>query len=219
MDHGHHHHKHSEQPHAHDVQGHGDRDNHGNPFDLQGYLARIEAPERDEWQMPDEVIARLDLRNGARVVDIGAGPGYFSLRLAKAVGPDGHVFAVDVEPKLLQVLVTRLAERDIRNVTPVLAAPNLPMLPRLGFDCILLVNTYHHMPDGPGYLRALAELLGPGGCIVDIDFHATDLPVGPPQGHKKAAAAVLEDASRAGLLAKEWPAVLPHQYGIVITRP
>jgi len=76
---------------------------HGNPADLDAYLARLESPERAQWQMPDRVVAALGVKAGQTVADIGTGPGYFSLRLARKVGPRGRVFAVDVEADRLDL--------------------------------------------------------------------------------------------------------------------
>ena len=90
-------------------EGHG---HHGNPEDLAGYVAKMEEPSRDEWQKPDEVLRLLDVKPGQTACDIGAGPGYFALRLARAVGPRGHVFAVDVEPRMLDVLRDRIGKLD-----------------------------------------------------------------------------------------------------------
>ncbi|MFN7134369.1 MAG: SAM-dependent methyltransferase, partial [Myxococcales bacterium] len=75
---------------------------HGNPADVDAYVAHLEAPDRAEWQKPDEVVKALGVRPGQTVCDVGAGPGYFALRLARAVGERGWVLAVDVEPKLLE---------------------------------------------------------------------------------------------------------------------
>src|SRR5437899_939453 len=91
-------------------------DRYGNPEHLRDYLDKLESSERKEWQKPDEVIAALRLARGAVACEIGGGSGYFSLRLARAVGEDGQVFAVDAAPALLAVLIDRIARERIRNV-------------------------------------------------------------------------------------------------------
>lgn len=193
--------------------GHG---RHGNPEDLDAYIRKMVDPERDVWQKPDEVVRALALKPGQVVCDIGAGPGYFSLRFARAVGEAGGVFAVDVEPRILDVLRERLTASGVRNVTPVLALPDDPLLPPASCDLVLVVNTYHHFPDGPAYLRRLVRALRPGGRIANIDFHRRELPVGPPVEHKIAEEQFRRDATAAGLEIVAAPGFLPYQYFLVM---
>src|SRR5262249_22256499 len=100
---------------------------HGNPPDLRRLMRRQLAPKRARWQQPERVFRVLGVRRGAIVADVGSGPGYFTTRLARAVGAQGRVYAVDPEPEVLQVLVNRLD--GARNVTPVLSRDDDPMLP------------------------------------------------------------------------------------------
>lgn len=202
---GHHHHAHG-----------GHRGPHGNPADFEAYLARQESSERAAWQKPDRVVRALGLRRGQTACELGAGPGYFALRLARAVGLRGHVYAVDAEPRMLGALVERIRKARVRNVTPVLGLDEEPFLPPRACDLILVVNTYHHFPDGPAYLRRLRRSLKPGGRIVNIDFHKRETPVGPPLEHRVTREEFLRDARRAGLrLAGEF-AFLPYQYFVVL---
>jgi len=200
--------------------GHGSehhrKDRHGNPEDVEGYVARMEEPSRAGWQKPDEVVRVLGLRPGQVACDVGAGPGYFSLRLARAVGEGGRVYAIDVVPRILEVLRERLRDSGLRNVTPVLSLPDDALLPAGACDLILIVDTYHHFPDGPAYLRRLAGALKPGGHIANVDFHKRELPVGPPPEHKVAREAFLADATAAGLRLVEEHAFLPYQYFVVL---
>jgi ubiquinone/menaquinone biosynthesis C-methylase UbiE len=191
------------------------RDHHGNPDDLEGYIARMEEPARADWQKPDEVIGSLHLEAGDSICDIGAGPGYFSLRAARAVQPEGRVWAVDVVPRMLEILRQRIQAAGVRNVTPVLALDGDPLLPDGTCDVALIVDTYHHFPDGTAYLRRLARTLKKGGRIVHIDFHKRELPVGPPVEHKVAREQVLRDAEAAGLVLAGELTFLPYQYFLV----
>jgi cyclopropane fatty-acyl-phospholipid synthase-like methyltransferase len=148
--------------------GHEERDCYGNPLDFDEYLRKLEGPERESWQKPEEVLAALDLRSGHTVCDVGCGPGYFTLRIAPRVR---HVFAIEVEPKLLLRAVQRIESSGARNVTPVLALPGDPLLPPDSrIDVALVVNTYHHFPDGPDYLHKLASSLSPEGRIAIVEF-------------------------------------------------
>lgn len=191
---------------------------HGNPEDLDGYIARMEEPERAQWQKPAEVVAALQLKPGQVACDIGAGPGYFSLRLARAVGDSGRVFAVDVEPRILEALGKRIESAGVHNVTPVLSLPDDALLPPGACDLILIVDTYHHLPDGPAYLRRLSRSLRAGGRMVNIDFHRRDLPVGPPVAHKVSREAFLRDAQAAGFKLVAEHHFLPYQYFLVLQR-
>jgi SAM-dependent methyltransferase len=193
--------------------GHGGHDRLGNPQDLAAYLARLEGPDRGAWQKPDEVIRLLGVKRGDRVCDVGAGPGYFALRLARAVGSQGEVYAFDAEPRMIEVLRQRMREQGLLHVHPVLAEEGVPPRP---CDLVLVVNTFHHFRDGPAYLRRLAGHLKPGGRIVNIDFHKRDLPVGPSIEHKVAREDFLGAAGEAGLRLVAEHQVLPYQYFLVL---
>lgn len=202
---------------AQEQRGHGEGDRHGNPSDIDGYVAHLESPSRAAWQKPDEVVAALGLKRGDTACDIGAGPGYFSLRLARAVAPEGHVFAVDVEPRILDALRERIGTAQAWNVTPVLALADDPLLPASLCDVILIVDTYHHFPDGPAYLRRLARSLRRDGRIVNIDYHKRSTPVGPALAHRVSREDFLKDAELAGLATAAEETFLPYQYFVVLT--
>jgi len=202
----------SPEKHAH----HDGRDQHGNPENLSEYIAKMEAPDREEWQKPAEVLRALAPRPGQVACDIGAGPGYFSLRLSQAVGESGVVYAVDVEPRILQVLLDRIEKSRAANVVPVLALRGNPLLPRAACDLILIVDTFHHFPDPVAYLRRLALSLRKDGRIVNIDFHKRELPVGPPLDHKVSREEFLDKAQAAGLALVREHTFLPYQYFLVL---
>jgi ubiquinone/menaquinone biosynthesis C-methylase UbiE len=189
---------------------------YGNPLDLEGYISGMEDPSRAEWQMPDRVVNSLGLHPGETACDIGAGPGYFTLRLARVVGSSGHVYAVDVEPRILEVLRERIGGPFAKNVTPVLALSDDPMLPEHLCDVILIVDTYHHFPDGPSYLARLARSLKHGGRIANVDFQKRETPVGPPLEHRVSRDEFVREARKANLaVASEYP-FLPYQYFLVL---
>lgn len=210
---------HHDQHHGHGggPEGHGDpRGRHGNPEDLEAYLARLEDPERAAWQKPDRVVRALRLRPGQTACELGAGPGYFAFRLARAVGRDGRVYAVDAEPRMLEYLAARIRKARARNITPVLGLDDDPLLPARSCDVILTVNTYHHFPDGPAFLRRLRRSLRPGGRIANVDFHRRETPVGPPVEHRVAREEFLRQARRAGLTVAAELSFLPHQYFLIL---
>ncbi len=193
-------------------------DRHGNPADLDAYARSLVDPARDAWQKPDAVVAALGLRPGDVACDVGSGPGYFALRLSRAVGARGRVYAVDVEPALLAALRDRIQAERIANVTPVLSVAADPLLPDAACDVVLVVNTYHHFPDGPSYLRRLVGALRPGGRIVNVDFEKRPTPVGPPVARRVSRDDFVADAAKAGLEVAAEPRLLEHQY-LVVLRP
>jgi ubiquinone/menaquinone biosynthesis C-methylase UbiE len=124
---------------------------------------------------------------------------------------------VDVEPILLGMLRQRLEQGGVRQVTPVLSLPADPLLPAAACDLVLVVNTYHHFPDGPAYLARLAGALKPGGRVVNVDFQKRETGgVGPPVAQRVAREAFLADAQAAGLTVVAEPTFLPHQYFLVL---
>jgi SAM-dependent methyltransferase len=202
--------------------GHPHHDRHRNPVEFEHYLEKLEGPDRAAWQRPDRLVDALGLRPGDVACDVGAGPGYLALRIARAVGPRGTVYAVDIEPRMIEALRRRAREEGIRNVRAILAGPGRVALPPRRCDLILIVNTFHHFTDGVGYLRALAGRLARGGRIVNVDFHGRDLPVGPPAGLKVSRSAFLAAAREAGLTQARERRFLPYQYYVElvpISRP
>ncbi len=188
---------------------------HGNPANLEEYIAKMEAPDRDQWQKPSQVLQALSLKPGQVACEIGAGPGYFALRLARAVGDSGFVYAVDVVPRIMQVLLDRIEKSGMRNLVPVLALSGDPLLPREACDLILIVDTFHHFPEPVSYLRRLARSLRVGGRIVNIDFHKREMPVGPGLDHKVSREDFLAKATAAGLMLTAEHTFLPYQYFLI----
>jgi ubiquinone/menaquinone biosynthesis C-methylase UbiE len=187
------------------------RDHHGNPADLKEYIARLDNPERDEWQRPEAVLAALGITQTSVVCDVGAGTGYFALRLAKLAAQ------VYVEPQLLSLLRDRVASAGLHNVTPVLGLPYDPLVPAAACDLVLVVNVFHHVPEKAAYLRRLQAALRPGGRVAIIDFHKRELPVGPPVDHKLSREDCLEQVRAAGLQVVTELDSLPYQYFLVLS--
>jgi arsenite methyltransferase len=149
---------------------------------------------RDGWQQPERVVEALELVPGARVADLGAGGGYFTFRLADAVGPDGVVYAVDVDEDMLDHLTRSAAERGYANVKAVRAAFDDPRLPDAGIDLVFSANTYHHLEDRPAYFARLRADLAPGGRVAILDY---DRP-GLLRGHFTEKQTILAEMQQAG---------------------
>ena len=189
---------------------------HGNPPDLRRLMRRQLATTRTRWQRPERVLRVLRVRRGAIVADVGAGPGYFTTRLARAVGPRGRVYAVDPEPEVLSVLVRRLDGAS--NVTPVLSRDDDPMLPPASCDLAVFINAYHHVTNGPAFVRRLARCLKRGGRLALIDWAYRETPMGPPMHRRIPPEKVVGIARRAGLVVVARHEFLPYQYFVVLAR-
>jgi cyclopropane fatty-acyl-phospholipid synthase-like methyltransferase len=152
-------------------------------------------PARDAWQMPERVIAALGLKPGQAVADIGAGTGYFSVRLARAPGAP-EVYAADIEPAMVKYVKDRAAKEGLKNVVAVLAAADTPNLPE-PVDVALIVDTYHHIGGREAYFRKLAKSLKPGGRVAIVDFKP-DSPEGPPKEFRFSAEQLKSEMAQAG---------------------
>lgn len=132
-------------------------------------LAYEDFGDRDEWQEPDRVVESLGLAPGARVGDLGAGGGYFTFLIAEAVGPEGKVYAIDVDEGMLEYVRKKAAEDGHANVETVLASAGDPKLPE-AVDLLFTCNTYHHLEDRPAYFEAVRRSLRPGGRVAILDY-------------------------------------------------
>jgi arsenite methyltransferase len=128
-------------------------------------------PARDAWQKPKQVVEKLDIEPGARVADLGAGGGYFTWYLAAAVGPQGKVYAVEIDETALEIIEKEMKSRGVTNVVPVRAEPGDAKLPE-PVDLVFSCDTYHHMEDRVAYFQSLARYLKPDGKVAILDFHA-----------------------------------------------
>jgi ubiquinone/menaquinone biosynthesis C-methylase UbiE len=124
---------------------------------------------RDSWQQPDRVVESLALPAGTQVADLGVGGGYFTWRLADAVGETGRVYAVDVDSGMTSYIEEQSREKGYANVQPILAEFDDPLLPEAGVDLIFTCNTYHHLEDREAYFRRAAKYLRPGGRVAVLE--------------------------------------------------
>lgn len=183
--------------------------------DVNKWSQVFDDPARDAWQKPVEVIAALQLRDGASIADLGAGTGYFVMPIAKQL-PNGKVYGVDIEPNMVAHMRERAKALGLANVVAVLAERDDAKLPD-AVDCILVVDTYHHIDARPAYFAKLSQSLRPGGKLAVIDF-LPDAPMGPPKAHRIPADAVKSELAGAGFAVAAEHRFLPHQYFIVFSR-
>ena len=187
------------------------------PKELAGALKRQLNPARKRWQKPALLVRALRLRRGQMIAEIGAGPGYFTPLLARAVGPSGHVFAVDPEAQVLDVLRKRLSRAGVKNVTPVLGRDDDPLIPRGRCQVAVIINAYHHFHGAPAFLRRLVSELPRGARVINVDWNEKS-EFGPPPRRRIPRTRFLRDARRAGLRLVADRKVLEHQYFLELRR-
>lgn len=183
--------------------------------DAEAYAKRFDDPRRDAWQKPEEVLAALALKPGMAIADIGAGTGYFAVRLAKA--PESPtVYAVDVEPSMIDYLKNRAEKEKLPNVVPILGDAESPKLPG-PVDLVIVVDTYHHIGERPSYFRKLVGSLKPGGRLAIIDFRK-DSPEGPPVAFRFEPDQITKELAEAGYALEASHDFLPRQHFLIYRR-
>ena len=183
--------------------------------DPERYAQSFDAPERDAWQMPERVIAALEIAPGSAVADIGAGTGYFTVRLARDTAA-ATVYAVDIEASMVDYVRRRAAEAGLGNVLGVVADPDSPNLPA-PVDLVLIVNTYHHIPERVAYFTALRSHLAPGGRIAIIDPRKGAPGGGPPDEFRFTPEEIADELGRADLELLSRQDFLPRQNFLVFS--
>jgi ubiquinone/menaquinone biosynthesis C-methylase UbiE len=182
--------------------------------DAEKWAHVFDDPKRDAWQKPHEVIRALELKPDAVVADIGAGTGYFAVRLAN-MHPEATVLAVDVEPDMVRYLGERARREGLKNLKPVTGRADDPRLPAK-VDLALFVDVYHHIEQRERYFRQLAVSLKPGARLAVIDFRL-DSPEGPPTAARVAPERVKSELAKAGYVLRAEHAFLPYQYFLVFS--
>lgn len=181
--------------------------------DPERYAKSFDDPSRDAWQMPARVIEALALKPGQKVADVGAGTGYFSVRLARAAAAP-KVFAVDLEPKMVEHLTKRAAAEGLKNITAVQASTTSPNLPE-PVDVVLIIDTYHHIGNRPAYFAALKSTLTPGGRIAIVDFRKGAPGGGPPDAFRFTPEQITGELTTAGYVLDASHEFLPRQHYLV----
>jgi ubiquinone/menaquinone biosynthesis C-methylase UbiE len=185
-------------------------------------LGLLEAPDRDIWQHPDQVMDKLGIADAAVVADIGAGAGWFTIHLARRVGPNGTVYAQDVQPEMLAAITRRVNSLGLTNVKTILGMDSDPKLPPQSLDAALMVDAYHENDDRDArvsLLRNLAKALRPNGRIGLIDFKLEGSGPGPAPEERVSPETVISEAKAAGLQLVSHQTFLPYQYFLIFKRP
>ncbi|HSF15712.1 MAG TPA: methyltransferase domain-containing protein [Vicinamibacteria bacterium] len=206
------------------LQHHGHEQQHHDPqhsfTDTEQWIEAFENAERDAQQKPDDVVRALKLSPGEAVADIGTGTGYFTRRLARAVGDDGIAYAVDIEPNMLRYVAERALREGQPNIVPVLATASSPMLAPSSVDLVFICNTIHHIDARGDYYRILARILRRGGRLAIVDFHEdAELEDGPSKEMRIAKQSLIDEISAAGFRLVEEHDFLPVQYFLIFDAP
>jgi ubiquinone/menaquinone biosynthesis C-methylase UbiE len=182
---------------------------------FESFRAHMEDPARAQWQKPDDVVQALRLQGGERVADIGAGTGYFTVLLARAVGTPGRVYAVDIDKQAVQYMRRRFEREKLRQATAIQGTPADPKLPGR-VDLIFICDTWHHIENRGAYLRVLRRHLTKTGRVVIVDFKPdADPSIGPPKEMRLSRQQVIDELQRGGFRIAEEPDFLPLQYVLI----
>jgi ubiquinone/menaquinone biosynthesis C-methylase UbiE len=162
-------------------------------------LGVLEGPDRDAWQKPDLIMDALGIGEGSVVADVGAGGGWFTVRLARRVGPNGTVFAQDLQPQMLEAIKRRVGREGLRNVDYVQGSLDDPRLPPGRLDAVLIVDAYHELANPIELLRNVSASLKTTGRIGIVDYTLEGGGPGPPLNQRKSEKSVIKEARQAGL--------------------
>lgn len=180
--------------------------------------AWLERPERQAEENPTQAIEVLALDPGDVAADIGAGSGYITELLSKAVGPRGRVYGVDIQPRMLELLRQRMAEKELANITPVLGAIDDPRLPEGEIDLAIMVDVYHEFSEPQAMLRRLRTALKPDGRLVLLEYRKEDPSIPILPDHKMSVAEAKLEVEAEGFTLATVNESLPRQHILIFTK-
>ena len=177
-------------------------------------IGLLESPDRSLWQKPDEIMDALNIADGSAVADVGAGSGWFTVRLARRVGPNGRVYAEDIQREMLEAITNRVRREGLDNVETVEGTPEDPRLPA-GLDAVLIVGVYAEVEDPISLLTDVAAALKPQGRLGIVDFTKEGGGPGPEMERRVETGDVISDAEAAGLALLSHETFLPFEFLLV----
>jgi len=177
----------------------------------------LERGEREDEEAPEVALNVLRIAKGASVADIGAGSGFVTVKLSARVGPEGRVWANDIQPQMLQILEQRLARQKITNVTLVQGTVDDPKLPPASVDLELMIDVYHELSQPQAILRHLREALKPGGRLVLLEYSKEDPTVPIKFEHKMSVAEAKMEVEAEGFVLSKVDEALPRQHILIFT--
>jgi ubiquinone/menaquinone biosynthesis C-methylase UbiE len=162
-------------------------------------LGELEGPDRDAWQRPDQIMDALSISEASVVADLGAGGGWFTVRLARRVGPNGRVYAEDIQPQMIEAISRRVQREGLKNVVTKLGTPVDPGLDAKSVDAVLIVDAYHEVEQPVTLLKNVAKALKSDGVIGIVNFKKDGGGPGPAMDVRIDPEKVIGDARAAGL--------------------
>jgi ubiquinone/menaquinone biosynthesis C-methylase UbiE len=179
--------------------------------------AWLDRDERDREEATELSLRLLEVQRGSVVADIGAGSGYYATRLARLVGPDGRVYANDIQPAMLDILRARIERERLSNIELVLGTPTDPRLPRASVDLAILVDVYHEFSAPQVMLRRIRDALKPGGRLVLLEYRGEDPRVPILPAHKMTVAQARTEVEAEGFRLTVVKEDLPWQHVLIFT--
>jgi ubiquinone/menaquinone biosynthesis C-methylase UbiE len=183
------------------------------------FLGLLEGPDRDAFQRPDQIMDALQIGEGSVVADLGAGGGWFTVRLARRVGPNGRVYAEDIQPQMIDAIKRRVQREGLANVHTVLGTAVDPALKPGSVDAALLVDTYHEIEQPVTLLKNVARALKPAGVIGIVNYKKDGGGPGPDMEERVDPEKVIADAQAAGLQLRKRETFLRYQYMLTFGLP
>jgi predicted methyltransferase len=186
-------------------------------------LGLLEAPDRDDWNKPEQIMDAVGIADGAVVADLGAGGGWMEIRLVRRVGPNGIVYAEDIQPQMIEAINRRMQHEGLSNVRTVMGTATDPRLPT-GLDAVLIVNGYREMDDPLNpeqiltFLKNVARSLKPQGRLGVADFLPGGGGPGPAAEDRVNPDTVIRAAENAGFRLQTREVVPPFQFVLVFTK-
>jgi ubiquinone/menaquinone biosynthesis C-methylase UbiE len=178
----------------------------------------LERGERELEELPETAVDKLGLRPGMSVADVGAGSGYFTVRLAKRVGPAGTVYAVEVQPEMMTILRRKIASEKLTNVQTVLGTESDPKLPKNSVDLILMVDVYHEFSQPQNMLRRMKEALRNDGRLVLLEYRKEDPHIPIRSEHKMSVAEAKAELEAEGYKLEKVLKDLPRQHILIFRK-
>jgi predicted methyltransferase len=186
------------------------------PMSYQG-ADWLEREDRETTEQPEHVLDVLGVKDGMTVADVGAGSGYFTVRIANRVGPRGRVLATDLQPEMLVLLRTKVSKANLGNVVPILATESDAKLPRKELDLVLMVDVYHELPRPAATLAQVRVALRPEGRVALVEYRGEDPSVPIKPEHKTTLAQMRRELEANGFVFRSSDESLPQQRIIVFT--
>ncbi|MGO8785875.1 MAG: class I SAM-dependent methyltransferase [Terriglobia bacterium] len=181
-------------------------------------MAWLDRPEREDQEQPQVVIQAMGIRGGAVVADLGAGSGYFTVRLAAKVGDTGKVLAVDIQDEMLESLRRRATAMGVTNVEEVKGSETDPHLPANTVSLVLMVDVYHELAYPYEVMMNVREALKPGGRVVFVEYRKEDPRVMIKEVHKMSVEQLTKEMTVVGMARVRTVESLPSQHIVIFEK-